>query len=294
MRIGTMTCLYRDQRETDELIGYADSMKLCLEAGFNILDFSFCALLRGNTELNGDDWQERLNLICREKEKLGIEVVQSHPPFRPFPWLHFPTPEEDERYAMLVKRSLDASAALGVKWAVMHPVTAFSGNTLDPDSNLALNHEAYDWVVEYANKRNIGIVFENLFDGIKVNRRCFGISAEDLIMLMDSFRGASTGICWDTGHANRTYADQVPAIKKLGRRIKATHIHDNDGSGDQHLLPFLGTINWEGVIKAFRESGCEADLILELSANNRMPLALRDNNAKFAGEVSRYLLSLTG
>jgi len=285
-----MTSLFRDQLESKELTGYVESMNRCLRAGFSVLDFSFCALLNGNTELNGDDWLEKLNLICREKEKLEIEVVQSHPPFRPFPGLHFPLPEDDERYDMLIKRSLEASAALGVKWSVMHPVTGTIGPELDLEASLALNHEAYDWVVEYANKLDVGIVFENLFDGIKKQRRSFGVSAEELIALMDSFSGAKVGICWDTGHANLTYTDQIPAILKLGRRIKATHIHDNDGVNDLHLMPFLGTVPWKGVMKAFQETGYEGDLIHELFMNNRMPKALQDLSAKYSYKVGRHLL----
>jgi sugar phosphate isomerase/epimerase len=285
-----MTTHFRDQRETKELTGYVESMNRCLQAGFTVLDFNLCALLRGGTELNGDDWKEKLALIVHEKEKLGLEFVQSHPPYRPFPGSRFPGPEEETRFNLLTERALDASAAMGVPWAVMHPVSELDSGECDLEVNLAANHAAFDRAVEYANKRGVGIAFENMADSN--NRRRFGATAEELLALADSFRGATVGICWDTGHAHRVYLDQIPAIKKLGRRIKATHINDNVGSDDRHLLPFLGTIPWEGVIKAFKESGYEGDLIYEITLNNRMPRELKDMSAKFSYDVGRYLLSL--
>jgi sugar phosphate isomerase/epimerase len=290
MRIGTMTTHFRDQRETKELTGYVESMNRCVKAGFRTLDFNLCALLRGNTELNGEDWKEKLELIVNEKEKLGVEFVQSHPPYRTFPGLHFPDAEDDVRFDMLTRRALEASAALGVKWAVVHPVTETGGPELDMEANLAANHAAFDWVAEYAGKRGVGIAFENMCD--KNNRRRFGVSAEELLALADSFRDFRAGICWDTGHANRVYADQIPAIKKLGPFLKATHIDDNLGVDDLHLMPFLGTVPWERVIKTFKEIAYEGDLIYEINLNTRMPRELKDISAKFSYDVGLYLLSL--
>ncbi|MCL2319106.1 MAG: sugar phosphate isomerase/epimerase [Treponema sp.] len=292
MRIGTMTSHFRDQREAKDLIGYVESMNRCVKAGFTVLDMNLCALQRGGTELNGDDWREKLGVICKEKEKLKVEFVQSHPPYRPFFGFHFPTPEEDERFRMLTKRSIEVSAALGVTWAVMHPVTETAGPEMDTDLNLAANHVAYDEAVEFANKRGVGIAFENLTDVYQSHRRRFGTSAEELLALIESYRGAKVGVCWDTGHANRVYADQIPAITRLGRLIKATHINDNMGGDDLHLMPFLGTVPWEGVIKAFKDSGYEGDLIYEITMNNRMPQALKDPSARYSFDIGRYLLCL--
>jgi sugar phosphate isomerase/epimerase len=285
-----MTTHFRDQRETAEHTGYVESMNRCVQAGFRVLDFNLCALSRGQTELNGDDWKEKLEIIRREQERLGIEFVQSHPPYRPFPGLHFPGPGEEEQFALFTRRALEISAALGVKWAVMHPVSGEGGSALDGGENLAANHEAFDWVVEYAGKRGLGIAFENMADG--AGRRRFGSSAEELAALADSYQGARVGVCWDTGHAHRVYTDQIPAIKKLGPRIKATHINDNIGTTDLHLLPFLGTVPWEGVMETFREIGYEGDLIYEITLNNRMPRALKDRSARYSYEVGCYLLSL--
>ena len=38
-------------------------------------------------------------------------------------------------------------------------------------------------------------------------------------------------------------------FNKFKNRIFAVHLHDNDQSDDQHLLPFDGTIDWNKTIK---------------------------------------------
>jgi len=292
MRFGTMTSHFRDQRESNDFIGYVESIDRCVRAGFKILDMNLCGMLQNKTELNGDDWHKKLEIICKEQRRFGIEFVQSHPPYRPFHGLHFPTSEEDDNYNMLLKRSIEICAALGVKWAVLHPVTVTSGLEMDTDANLAINHEAYDNIVELADKKGVGIAFENVVDVHASHRRRFGVTADEMIQLVDSFGSAKTGVCWDTGHGNRVYADQIPAIMKVGRRIKATHINDNKGMDDLHLMPFLGTVNWEGVMKAFRDFGYEGDFIYEISFNSKMPGVLKDMSAAYNFEVSQYLLSL--
>lgn len=63
------------------------------------------------------------------------------------------------------------------------------------------------------------------------------------------------GICFDSGHAHY-HGESVPdCIRRYGRRIYATHFHDNRGGRDEHLPPGFGTIPWIDVVRALREIG---------------------------------------
>ena len=290
MRLGTMTTLYRDQRETDTHISYLESIRRCREAGFTVLDFNMCALPRRKTELHGEDWKLQVDAVRNEAEKLGIEFSQSHPPYRAGRAGTFATDEEKAFFDQMALRAIEISAMLGVKWAVLHPVTAQGNGEYVTEKNLAYNHQVFDREVELAVKLNVGVAFENMCD--REERRRFGVTAQELEALMDSYRHPLVGLCWDVGHANRMYDDQVPAILRLGKRIKALHIDDNYGQQDLHLMPFLGGIPWERVMHAFYETGCEADLIYEIRLNDRMPDALKDLSARYCCEVGRYLISL--
>ena len=289
MRIGTMTSLFRERRGTDEPIGCLESMRLCREAGFRVLDLNMCNLLRRETELSGDGWERKAYEIREEAEKLGLEFSQSHPPYRPFKDARFKTPEEEERFAGMTRRAVRASGILGVKWAVVHPVTETQKAEFSRKADLQANREAFSGVLEQAEKERVGIAFENMADH---GGRRFGSTAQELLALMDLFRGANVGICWDTGHAHRVYADQIPPLRLVGPYLRATHIDDNFGGEDLHLLPFLGTVPWERVMKALTEIGYRGDLIYEIRLNNHMPEELKIRSAGFSREVGEYLLSL--
>ena len=91
MRLGTMTSLFRDRRECAEHFGYIESIQRCRKAGFTVLDMNLCALNRRQTTLHLDNWQEQVDEIRNEAERLGCVFSQSHhspPPKRK----HFSAP----------------------------------------------------------------------------------------------------------------------------------------------------------------------------------------------------------
>lgn len=55
----------------------------------------------------------------------------------------------------------------------------------------------------------------------------------------------------------------------LGKRIKALHIHDNNGATDQHLMPYVGTINWDDFCNSLHDIGYDGDLSFETFAQTR-------------------------
>ena len=290
MRLGTMTSLFRDRRECAEHFGYIESIQRCRKAGFTVLDMNLCALNRRQTTLHLDDWKKQVEEIRNEAERLGCVFSQSHPPYRRGREGTFPTAEEEEFFRAMSLRALEITAMLGAKWAVIHPVMDVNADINDVDAQVRYNQQMFAREAELAQKLGIGLAFENMFDG---EQRRFGSTAEDLIAIQDSFHSDHIGVCWDVGHANRMYhAQQLLAIRKLGSRIKALHIDDNLGKDDLHLLPFEGNVNWEQVMHALHDSGCNADLIYEIRNNSNMPEALRDITARYCYEVGEYLLSL--
>ncbi len=291
MRVGTMTSLFRERRESDEYIGYPEAVRRCAEAGFEVLDMNLCALPRRRTTLHHDDWKQQVDVIRSEAEKYGLPFVQSHPPYRTGrDGRSFATPEDEQFFDEMLLRSIEISAMLGCKWAVMHPVTAVGAEDGDIEASIRYNKELFADAIKLADKLNVGLAFENMCD--TANRRRFCCTAQELAALVDSFHSDKVGACWDVGHAHRFYDDQVPAILLLGDRIKALHIDDNIGDTDQHRLPFTGTLPWEKVMHALYEGGCKADMIFEITTTHRMPAALQDVTARYCCEVGRYLVSL--
>lgn len=290
MRLGTMTSLFREQRECTEHTGYIESIRRCREAGFTVLDFNLCALPRRQTTLHREDWRAQVEAIRNEAEKLGVVFSQSHPPYRSARGNAFATQEERAFFDEMALRAIEISAMLGVRWAVLHPMTSLEAENRDLETHIRFNHEVFAREIELAYKLNVGCAFENMCDGQQ--RRRFGVTAQELEALMDSYASPLVGLCWDVGHAHRMGEDQTAAILRLGGRIKALHIDDNIGQTDLHALPFMGTVNWEAVMHALYASGCTADLIFEIVTNRQMPAALKDATAAYCHRVGEYLLSL--
>jgi sugar phosphate isomerase/epimerase len=81
----------------------------------------------------------------------------------------------------------------------------------------------------------------------------------------DDLSAAKAGICLDFGHAHLD-GDVVDAIETVSEHVIATHVHDNRGRADDHLLPFEGTIDWPGALTAIQKVGYDGPFMLEINA----------------------------
>ena len=70
------------------------------------------------------------------------------------------------------------------------------------------------------------------------------------------------GLCYDSGHGNiaGTGLDHLETLKS---RLVSVHLHDNNGKGDQHRLPFTGMVDWGRLTRIIAESAYTKCLSLE-------------------------------
>jgi sugar phosphate isomerase/epimerase len=71
------------------------------------------------------------------------------------------------------------------------------------------------------------------------------------------------GICLDFGHAHID-GDVLDAVETVSEHLIATHVHDNNGRTDDHLLPFEGTIDWAGTLLAVQKVGYDGPFMFEI------------------------------
>jgi sugar phosphate isomerase/epimerase len=88
------------------------------------------------------------------------------------------------------------------------------------------------------------------------------------------------GICLDFGHAHLD-GDVIDAVETVSEHLIATHVHDNRGRSDDHLLPFDGTIDWAATLLAVQKIGYDGPFMFEIVAqgSTRETLA-RARNAR--------------
>ena len=113
--------------------------------------------------------------------------------------------------------------------------------------------------------------FQKIFDyaeslGIKVaieNTKIWGY----LEYVFGHAKNSNIGICYDAGHDHCHFDDKFD-WSLFKNRIFAVHLHDNDKSGDQHLLPFDGTIDWKKLVQNLKEANYKGGVILESCYRN--------------------------
>jgi sugar phosphate isomerase/epimerase len=77
------------------------------------------------------------------------------------------------------------------------------------------------------------------------------------------------GICLDMGHAF-LMGDLADAIDTVSGELVTTHVHDNRGKRDDHLVPFEGKIDWPTALMSLEKVGYEGLVMFEL-ANTATP-----------------------
>ncbi len=105
-------------------------------------------------------------------------------------------------------------------------------------------------------------------------------SAAALVRLIEEdLEGFDAGICLDYGHAHMM-GDLGEAVELVGGHLLTTHVHDNRGNRDEHLLPFAGSINWETAIVETQKIGYDGVMMLEVGDGGGDPVDVLKKSVK--------------
>ncbi len=197
--------------------------------GLKYLDLNFCEMMNPVSTLKD---REKAKPYIRQledyKHELEVEYIQCH---LPYPQRgQNPTELNDE-----IALALEYVERLEIPVSVIHPI---KGNIED-------NILYFENIAKFVPKCTT-LAIENMESDEEIH------SVEQLIKIVSSL-SFKTGICLDTGHANIMNIDIPDFIKKANTLLIATHIADNNGKKDEHLLPSFGNIEWEKVIPTFKK-----------------------------------------
>lgn len=106
-------------------------------------------------------------------------------------------------------------------------------------------------------------------------------------LIDDELDAPDIGVCLDYGHAF-LMGDVADAIEAASGHLVTTHIHDNDGRKDLHLVPFEGHIDWSTVAMTTQKVGYEGVWMMELADTGNSAAVLRRAEA-----AARRLEALT-
>jgi sugar phosphate isomerase/epimerase len=82
-------------------------------------------------------------------------------------------------------------------------------------------------------------------------------------LIEEELEGVDVGVCLDYGHAH-LMGDLGEAIETLSGHLWTTHVHDNRGKRDDHLVPFSGSIDWDAAMMMTQKIGYDGVLMFEV------------------------------
>ena len=229
----------------------AEAVRLFEGTGFRHLDYSFYHVLRASSPFLGDRWMDQVEDAKREAERLGFDFVQAHSPnYNPL------DPNADHEAGMLATlRSIEACGRLGIRNLVVHPgMAADLFYPKDRDEYFRRNREFYLSLAPALEKWNVNALAENSAE-VNMGGRYFPMTGAEMRDFADYVGHPLVHCNWDTGHANIRGTDQKEDIEAMGAHLLAVHIQDNFGALDEHIAPFMGTLDIDSVMQGLLSVG---------------------------------------
>ncbi len=158
----------------------------------------------------------------------------------------------------LVRNRIDMCARLGGDTVVMHPTHWLAKERKDPRADDQLR-KSLDALEPFARSRNVRIAIENNVPArTGLFRDFFAQYPSDFLCF-----------CYDSGHQNIS-SDNPSSLELFKDRLGAVHLHDNDGSSDQHNLIFSGSTDWDKIAALIADSAYSKCINMELRWNRSL------------------------
>ena len=189
------------------------------------------------------DWDVSQEEQLKYARKKGLNIIFAHLGYQNINdiWI-----EQETNIVERYKNDIKICHENNIPMVVMH-ITSKSEAPMYNETGLKRIKE----ICDYAKSLNIKIAFENT--KIKGYQE----------YIIENIDNKNVGICFDSGHCHAHFKDEFD-FNKFKNRIFAVHLHDNDQSDDQHLLPFDGTIDWNKTIKKLKDNNYKGPITLEI------------------------------
>ncbi len=199
---------------------FADRIRMIKDAGFKSVIMFW----------NGSDVFEQ-ELLCVKENGLRIESV--HAPFHMMNELW--TDTDPVKSLIKLHGAIDSCSNYAIKTLVVHPT-----DTTAPPPVSEVGKTYFRGLIRYAKSMNVDLAFENIE------------RPEYLDTIFGECDDTNVKLCYDLGHEN-CFSKGSDVLGKYGERLKALHIHDNDGNSDQHAIPFDGNIDMDRFVSKLKD-----------------------------------------
>ncbi|KSW11305.1 hypothetical protein CF15_00055 [Pyrodictium occultum] len=210
----------------------AEAVERLYDMGFRRIDVNYANLERSGVDDPSVLSHFRWALLTAAR--LGADPVTLHAPWEDYFLL--PLGQGVERALAEARLLLDMAYSYGVEVVVFHPLPAKHVGSHRVEW---LNKRIFSALAEYSEREGLSIVaLENASRSGPWNR------LERLAALIRSVASPRLRVCYDTGHGNLNGYSPGRAAEILGDMMACIHLHDNDGTRDEHAPPGTGAIDW--------------------------------------------------
>lgn len=266
----------------EQKYGPEKAIEMLAEAGFEGIDYVMGA------DVYQDDYKDYVSRLLSASSKYGIPFVQAHGPICKY---QLDDKAARDEFMFQAKRAIEVAGMLGAKNIIFHPMRVAKGNHED---QLKINLGEYSPLIPYAKQAGVKIAIENMCNykinefGEPVKHVCK--NAEEHARYIDAFCDDTVTACLDTGHAACSAEEPCEFARVLGKRLTALHIHDNDGMGDLHTIPYNQKIKFDPLLTALADIDYKGDFTLECIYYIReIPEALYPAALKYMASVAAYM-----
>src|SRR5215204_4428463 len=141
---------------------------------------------------------------------------------------------------------------------VVHLGTPTTERIASNDNQPELARRTVEKLFEEAGRENVHVALEVIPNALS--------KPEALVHLIeDELDGIDVGICLDYGHAH-LMGDLGEAIETVSGHLLTTHMHDNGGQRDDHMVPYSGSIDWDVAMMETQKVGYDGTLMFEVAA----------------------------
>ena len=235
-------------------------------AGFRHIDLSLYRDADPASVFMKEGWEREVSRLADVAGELGMDFVQSHAPGgNPLER----GPKRDLLLASTV-RSLEICAMLGIPNTVVH--LGWADDLLYEDKGaeeayFARNMEFIGELIPAMEKTGVMVLAENTTHA-NMGNRWYLYTGQEMKDFLDYAGHPLLGACWDTGHAN-VEGHQYSDLTALGKDLCAIHFNDNRGGGDEHVMPYLGTMSVDEVLCGLRDIGFPGPFTFECDSSAR-------------------------
>ena len=289
-----------------EKLGGIDATFAALkESGFEAIEYAFIT-----PDINWEDMKAGKHSKFFEDEyfwnnakeikaaslKYGIELAQCHAPMPSY--ISGATEEGNALLRTYIIKSIQFCGFCGIPYIVIHPLFdgSFRFPKLTKEDEVELNFDFYCSLIPALKANGVVCCLENMFCQDWKSKKIYTAICSDMNEASYYIDGLNRiaeaecfGFCLDIGHLLVLGLDSKTCLETLGNRVKALHIHDNDGFDDLHLAPYLGLNDWEKFLKGIIAINYTGDLNFESPGSiNQVPPALIPSMLRFMADTGKY------